>query len=165
MRRWIVLAVAAMVAAAVPAAVLATTTGAGDGATNCQSFASTTAAVSTSSSAWQDVPGLTRSVTSHAGMVVTVSVRATGAPFGLQVTDDSVAGVAIAPPGPAFFAPPSGSGTTSFSFTWSDPGITAAMHGHTITVQWRRTSSTGTTTLHAGDVAVLYETTPGSCPA
>jgi hypothetical protein len=85
-----------------------------------------------------------------------------GAPISLQLTDTSVAGKLTVPPGPAYFTPAS-PGTTAFAFTWTDPGIAAAIHSHTIQVQWRTTAS-GAATLRRGDISVLYQTDPGTCP-
>jgi hypothetical protein len=58
---------------------------------------------------------------------------------------------------------PAGRRATAFSFTWVAPGSSAAVRGHTITVDWRRTTATGHATLVKADVAVTYRA--DSCTA
>jgi hypothetical protein len=59
---------------------------------------------------------------------------------------------------------PIGGKATPFSFTWVAPGSVSAIHGHTITVDWRQTTASGNATLDRADVAVTYQaqTCPGS---
>lgn len=170
MRRFIPIGAAAAVLAAVPAIAVASTSSSSDPASsssqhlyseiNCQELAWRTTSVSTSSSSYSNVPGLTGVVTSAGGMIVNISVVLNGGPVALRLTDTSVAGTLMVPPGRVNFNPDSG--RTALSFTWTDPGIAAAARGHTIHLQWRETG-TSTVTLRRGDITVGFMAEPGTC--
>lgn len=170
MRKFIPIGVAAAIVTAVPAIAVASTSSPSAPASsssqhlfseiNCQELAWRTTSVSTSSSSYVDVPGLKGSVISAGGMIVTVSVVLNGGPAALRLTDTSVAGTLTVPPGHINFNPASGS--TSLSFTWTDPGIAAAAHVHTIQLQWRKTA-TSAVTVRRGDITVGFMAEPGTC--
>jgi len=90
-----------------------------------------------------------------------VSAAVKGAPVAFRVRDVSVAGNKVVPPGAVPFAV--GRRASSFSYTWTDPGISSAIRGHQFLVQWRRTSATGTATMPRADITVLHQTEPGAC--
>lgn len=129
---------------------------------NCQELAWRTTSVSTSSSSYSDLPGLTAFVISAGGMIVDVSVVLSGGPVALRLTDSSVAGTLTVPPGRADFTPTTG--RTALSFTWTDPGIAAAARAHTIALQWRKTG-TSAVTLRRGDITVGFMAESGTCPS
>jgi hypothetical protein len=160
MRKWLVAGCVFAVLAAVPAIVLAGT-GHGRSKVNCQDVAWRTAAISTSSSQFSTIPGLKPAVNSIRPMSITVSAALKGAPVAFRVRDISVAGNKVSPPGAVPFA--HGTRPSSFSYTWTDPGISAAIRGHQFKVQWRRTSAGGTATLTKADVVVVYQTERGAC--
>ncbi|HYY76048.1 MAG TPA: hypothetical protein VE644_06995 [Gaiellaceae bacterium] len=145
--------------AAVPVAVLAGR-GAFGGALERQSAKWTTTSVSTSSTAWRNVPGLslTRCTVHQVSAMVSVTVR--GAPVRFRVIID---GVPEAPmkPGSARFVP---EGSESFSYTFV--GRTAPFEAddtHVFNVQWR--SPTGRrVTLQRGDLNLLFERGTQGCP-
>ena len=145
--------------AAVPVAVLAGR-GAFGGERERQSAKWTTTSVSTSSTAWRNVPGLslTRCTVHQVSAMVSVTVR--GAPVRFRVIID---GVPEAPmkPGSARFVP---EGSESFSYTFV--GRTAPFEAddtHVFNVQWR--SPTGRrVTLQRGDLNLLFERGTQGCP-
>ena len=128
---------------------------------NCQELVWRTRSVSTSSSSYSDVPGMTALVVSAGGMIVNVSVVLHGGPVAMRLTDASVAGTLTVPPGRVTFTP--ASGRTALSFTWTDPGIAAAARAHTVTLQWRKTG-TSAVRLRRGDMTVGFMAEPGTCP-
>jgi hypothetical protein len=164
MRRLVMFGATMALVAAVPAVVLAgsSATSSSSSGVNCQQLVWRTTSTSTSSTSFVNLPGMKATVNSIGAMIVNASVVISGAPFSLELTDTSVAGTVTVPPGPAGFTPHT-PGTTSFSFTWTDPGDTAALHSHVIQVRWR-TPAGGTATFHRGDVSVAYQTDPGTCP-
>ncbi len=131
-------------------------------AINCQELEWRTTSVSTTSSSYSSLPGLTASVVSAGGMTVDVSVVLSGGPVALRLTDTSVAGTLTVPPGRVDFTP--AIGRTALSFTWTDPGIAAAARAHTIALQWRKTG-TSAVTLRRGDITVGFMAEPGTCPS
>jgi hypothetical protein len=163
MRKWLVFGAAIVVGAAIPMVAFASgVTGKGAAAINCQAVAWRTASVSTSSGAFTTVPGLQTAVTSIYPMTVTVSGVVNGPRVAFMVRDVSVAGNLGVPPG--IIAVTAGSTGSPFSFTWTDPGTSAAIHGHQITVQWRRSAGTGPATLSDADISISYQTDTGTCP-
>ncbi len=170
MRKLITIGAAVAILAAVPAVAVASSSSSSAPAPssgqhlysgiNCQELAWRTTSVSTSSSSYSNMPGLTGSVISGGGMIVNVSVVLSGGPVALRLTDTSVAGTLTVPPGRVNFSP--ASGRAALSFTWTDPGIAAASRYHTINVQWRKTG-TSTVTLRRGDITVGFMAEPGTC--
>jgi hypothetical protein len=159
-RRAIAFAALALVLAAAPLAVLAAGGRLGSRLDN-QAARWTTTSVSTSSTTWRNVPGLTRLPACTLNEVsATLSVTVRGAPVRFRVLID---GVPEAPmkPGPVRFVP---NGEESFSFTFVNR--TAPFEdddSHVFGVQWR--SPTGSpVTLLRGDLNILYQRGTHNCP-
>jgi len=161
MRKWVVVTATVAAVAAVPLTVWAAS-GGGDTAINCQTVKWRTAPISTSSSSFTAIPGLKPDVSSIFPMSITVSAVVSGEPVAFRLRHNSVAGNKVVQPGIAPFVT-SATGANSFSYTWTDPGISSAERGHLFTVQWERTSAVGTSTLERADVVVIYQTEPGAC--
>lgn len=121
---------------------------------NCQSSRWTTTAV-TAPSSFAPISALTTSFEAIFPVTVTVSGVVTGQPVAFKVVDHWIIPNQTARPG-AVPVTPAGGRATPFSFTWVAPGSAAAVRGHTITVDWRRTTAAGTATLLKADVAVTY---------
>ena len=160
MRKWLAAGGVLAILVATLVIVLAGT-GHGRSKVNCQDVAWRTAAISTTSSHFSAIPALKPEVSSIGPMSITVSAALQGSPVAFRVRDISVAGNKVSPPGAVPFA--DGTEASSFSYTWTDPGISAAERGHKFLVQRRRTSATGTATLTKADVVVVYQTEPGAC--
>ncbi|MDP9342981.1 MAG: hypothetical protein M3Q23_13020 [Actinomycetota bacterium] len=161
MRKWLVVASAGVLVAAIPLTVWAAS-GGGNTAVNCQTVAWRTASLSTSSSSFATIPDLKPTVSSIFPMSITVSAVVSGEPVAFRLQDVSVAGSKIVQPGIAPFVT-SPTGANSFSYTWTDPGISSAVRGHQFLVQWKRTSPVGTSTLKRADIVVLFESEQGAC--
>jgi hypothetical protein len=145
--------------AAAPVVVLAAN-GVFGAALEQQSARWTTTSVSTSSTTWRNVPGLslTRCTLHQVSAMVSVTVR--GAPVRFRVLID---GVPEAPmrPGSARFVP---RGAESFSYTFV--GRTAPFEAddtHLFTVQWRSPSGRRVTLL-SGDLNLLFKRGTQGCP-
>ena len=140
-----------LVAAATPLAVLAAT-GNFSSQLDLQRYKFRTTAVSTSSTAWQSVPGLDNiHICSDHEVSATVSVNIRGAAARFRVLIDQAGSMQ---PGSARFVP---NGEESFSYTFAGPtGPFEANDNHVVDVQWR--SPTGQpVTLVLGGVNLLYE--------
>ncbi len=159
MRRWLAIIGGLGLAAAVPAAVLAAG-GIFGSALDRQAARWTTTPVSTSSTAWRNVPRLSLTRCTLDQVTATVSATVAGGPVRFRVVID---GVPEAPmqPGTARFVP---DGTESFSYTFV--GRTAPFEAddtHRFSVQWR--SPTGArVTLRRGALNVLFERGTQGCP-
>jgi len=92
---------------------------------------------------------------------VEVSGTFTGAAVQLRVRDTFVGGTFSLKPGVTSMAPSGGS--QALSFTWV--GTNPAEHQHTFHLQWRRSAASGTATLKAGTLTLLYQgaPTPATC--
>jgi hypothetical protein len=165
MRRWVVVTAVVAAVAAIPVAVWAAGTVSKDNtAINCQTVKWRTTPVTTSSSSFTTIAGLKPAVSSVFPMSITVSAVVSGQSVAFRLRDISVAGNQVVKPGVAPFVT-SPTGANSFSYTWTDPGISAAVRGHLFLVQWRRTAAAGSSTLQRADIVVLYQTEKGSCLA
>ena len=136
-KRWFtVVAFCLGMAVAAPMAVAgARLLGSGAGKLTSQGFLDRNAALTTSSTAWQNVTDLSGLFCAKNEMAVNVSVNVHGAPVGVRVKIDSGATL---DPGPAFFYPPSGGRSASFSSTFVIiAGTFEGRDGHTLDVQWR----------------------------
>jgi hypothetical protein len=156
-KRFIVLALV-LVAAATPLAVLAAT-GHFSSRLDLQRFKFRTTSVSTSSTAWHNVPGLDDiHICSDHEVSATLSVNLRGAAARFRVRIDQAASMK---PGSARFVP---NGEESFSYTFAGPtGPFEANDNHVVDVQWR--SPTGQpVTLVLGGVNLLYEQGTLQCP-
>jgi hypothetical protein len=149
-RKWVVL-LALVAAVTVPVAVWAAVTGRYDGNVDRQRAKFRTDAVTTSSTAWHNVPELGVTICSINEVSATVSVTLSGARARFRVLRE---GSTVIRPGPAEFAP---NGVESFSFTFvTNTGPIGGDDHHALQVQWR--SPTGAqATMRSGDLNVLYE--------
>lgn len=162
MRKFIALGAAAAVVAVIPAvAVASNLSSSGSSGINCQQLAWRTTRVSTSSSSYSNVPRLSAGITSIFAMSITFSGVFSGGPAAVRVIDTSAAGIQTVPPGHINLRP--GAGRTAFSFTWTDPGTSGAIHGHDIHLQWRKTGRAAVI-LRRGDITVGYQTESSECP-
>lgn len=166
MRRWLALGgLVVVLGVTVPAVALAaarSNPGGGASPVNCQSTQWTTTAVSATSS-FAPIKTLTTNFSAIFPVTVTVSGVTAGQPVAFEVVDHWVIPNQTAQPG-VVAVTPTGGKATPFSFTWVAPGTASAIRGHTITVDWRQTTATGSATLDRADVAVTYhtQTCPGS---
>ena len=149
-RKWVVL-LALIATVIVPVAVWAAVTGRYDGNLDRQRAKFRTGALTTSSTAWHDVPVLGATICSVNEASATLSVTLSGARARFRVLRE---GGTVIRPGPAEFAP---NGVESFSYTFvTNTGPFGGDDHHSLKVQWR--SPTGAqATLRSGDLNVLYE--------
>jgi hypothetical protein len=156
-RRILIVMVVAAVLVAVPVAVIAVT-GSGAGRADRQRFAFRTGTITTSSTSWTDIPGLSGSVCGVRAISATVSVNLSGGSALFRVQVDSGA---IFAPGAARFTPP-GTGVESFSYTFVNSlGTFEGSDGHFISVQWR--SATGApVSMGRGALNLIFQA--GTCP-
>jgi hypothetical protein len=158
MRKPLVIAAGLVLLVAVPAAVFAAS-GVFGSAAERQSARWTTTSVTTSGTAWRNVPRLTLTRCTVNQVTATVGATVRGGPVLFRVVID---GVPEAPmrPGPARFVP---DGTESFSYAFV--GRTApfeADDSHRFDVQWR--SPTGApVTLRRGVLNLLFERGTQGC--
>jgi hypothetical protein len=158
-RRLLVVLGVVVALAAVPVVVFAAN-GVFGGALERQSARWTTTSVTTSRTAWRNVPGLGLTRCTLNQVTATASVTVRGAPVLLRMVID---GVPEAPmrPGAARFVP---DGIESFSFTWV--GRTAPFEAddtHRFNLQWR--SPTGQpVTLQRGVLNLLFQRGRQGCP-
>jgi hypothetical protein len=156
-RRFLVFIGVGAIAVAAPFAVLAAT-GTFNGAAERQSARWVTAAVSTSSKTWRNVPGLviTRCTLNQVTLMLSVNVE--GGPVRFRVKIDNAATMK---PTSARFAP---QGTESFAYTFvGNTGPFEANDNHLFNVQWR--SPTGAqVTMHQGAINLLFQRGTQGCP-
>jgi hypothetical protein len=115
------------------------------------------AAVTTSRTAWANVPGLRMDVCAIGWASATINVVVSGAPVNFRVLADGIP--PLMSPGSVRFNP--SAGTTSFSFTFVGRMRTfEGSDGHLFDLQWRSPSG-GAVTLHSGTVNLLFGL--GSC--
>jgi hypothetical protein len=160
MKKLLTVGLVVLVLAAIPAVAVATTSG-GQSPINCATSQWTSTPVSTSSSSFTTIPSLTVGAASIYPMAITVSAVVRGAPVRFRLLDSSVAGTLVVAPGPVPYAAPSGT-YAPFSFTWTDPGSGAAVRWHSIAVQWKRASSSGSATISRADISFTYRA--DGCP-
>jgi hypothetical protein len=153
------LGVAAVAAVLVPLDMAA---GAGPGTViSCLKFNTRTTPVSTTSTAWTNVPGMTVAATLAQNFLVQVSGTFSGAGFRTRMRDTSIGGTFTLDQGATSVHPRSGI-VEPFSFTWV--GTNPAEHVHTFHLQWSRLTP-GTSTMKAGQIALTYQgaPTPSNC--
>jgi hypothetical protein len=150
-RRWVVvLALLALVA--IPATVWALASGRYDGKLDRQRAKFRTAAITTSSTSWQDVRVLGVNICSLNEVSATLSVTLSGSKARFRVVGEQGN---VAKPGRAEFTP-SGTGE-SFSYTFvTSTGTFEGDDRHTLKVQWRSDAG-APVTLERGDLNVLYQ--------
>ncbi|MGO9558613.1 MAG: hypothetical protein ACLPQS_00805 [Acidimicrobiales bacterium] len=148
---------AAIIAPVVAMAAAEGGSGTGNSPVNCQTSRWTETAVSTSSSSYSSIGALQTDTVSIYPATITVSAVVTGEPVEWRLIDNWVGGPTLVPPGQVPFTP-AGSKASAFSFSWTDPGSAAAVHGHQVSVEWRRTSATGTSKISQAGVVITYKT-------
>ena len=115
------------------------------------------ASVTTSRTAWSNVPGLRLDVCARGWTSATINVVVAGAPVNFRVLADSIP--PLMSPGVAHFNP--SSGTTAFSFTFvGRMGTFEGSDGHLFDVQWRSPSG-GAVTLRNASLNLQFGL--GSC--
>ena len=150
MRKLILVAVSASVIVAIPLIVLAQ--GRGEGVLDGQVMQFRDTPITTSSSQWSDVPGLTdlQICSEDAEVSASVGVGLVGrGPVGIRLEMDETQLVA---PGAIRFDP--SFGTTAFSYIFAMPTVAHATHSFDL--QWR--SPTGSSVqMNRGLVNLLYQ--------
>jgi hypothetical protein len=116
-----------------------------------------TAAASTSSTQFANVPGFTDSPSSVDPISIDVSALVSGAPVEFRVLSTNVGSQTHASePGVTRFVP-AGGGPDSFSFGWVEQNQSAATHANLLRLQWRSPSGHAVHLLR-GDMKLLYAT-------
>jgi hypothetical protein len=113
--------------------------------------------VSTSSTTWQPVPGLSRNVAAIFPIAINVGAQLSGAPVQLRILATNEGDQTfVSKPGPVRFVPGS-NGPNAFGYQWIERGNGAAPHGNFIRLQWR--SPTGDAVhMQRADMSLLYAT-------
>jgi hypothetical protein len=151
-RRFLVLIGVGAIAVATPLAVLAASARF-SGAAERQSARWTARGVSTSSTAWRDVPGLalTRCTLNQVTLMLSVTVE--GGPVRFRAIIDDVPEAPMKPT-VAQFRP---QGTESFAYTFvGNTGPFEANDNHLFNVQWRSPSG-AQVTMHQGAINLLFQ--------
>jgi hypothetical protein len=158
-RRFLVFIGVGAIAIAAPFAVLAAT-GTFNGAAERQSARWVTAAVSTSSKTWRNVPGLviTRCTLNQVTLMLSVNVE--GGPVRFRAIIDDVPEAPMKPTSSRFVP----QGADSFAYTFvGRTGPFEADDTHRFNVQWR--SPTGAqVTMHQGAINLLFKRRTQGCP-
>ena len=137
-------------------------TGRGMTPVNCMDSVWRTTEVSTSSTHFTDVPGLTDTPSAIFPISIEVSAVVSGAPVRFRILSTNVGEQThVSKPGPTRFVP-SGGSPDSFSYQWVERNQSAAVHGNQLRLQWRSPNANPVHMLH-GDMVVQYSTTRGAC--
>jgi hypothetical protein len=158
-RKLVAAAVVAGIAVAVPLAVFAAS-GATSGDLDRQAARWRTSPITTSSTEWENVPGLTRTRCTVDQVTVLLSVTVEGGPVRFRVVPD---GVPEAPfrPHSVRFVP---SGVESFSYAFVGNTVHFERDDtHRFDVQWRSPDGLPVT-LNYGALNLLYEQGAQGCP-
>ncbi|HJX06841.1 MAG TPA: hypothetical protein VJ736_02115 [Actinomycetota bacterium] len=156
MRRAVIVLSAAVVAVGGVWAARAAT-GGGTTPAKCIDTVWRTDPVSTTSTTFTDVPGMSDGPAAVFPIIVNASAVLTGAPVEFRVKSTNVGDVTeISKPGRASFVP-SGGGPDAFSFQWIEKNQSGAVHVNQLQLQWRSPSGNQVTMLR-GDLAVDYST-------
>jgi hypothetical protein len=151
-KRWVVLLVV-VTAVAIPVAVWAAVANRYDGNLDAQRARYRTTSLSTSSTAWHNVPVLSVDICALNEVSATLSINLSGGRARFRVVGEQGN---VIKPGPAEFAP-TGAGTESFSYTFvTSVGTFEADDRHSLFVQWRSPNG-ARVTLTRADLNVLYE--------
>jgi hypothetical protein len=151
-------------AATVGGGVLAANAVTGGGTTpaRCVDSVWRTDEVSTTSTTFTDVPGLTDAPASVFPIVVNVSATVSGAPMEFRLLSTNIGDqTVVSKPGRTTFVP-GGGGPDAFSYQWIERNQSAAVHANTLQLQWRSVDGSDVHLLR-GDMAVTYDTEQGSC--
>jgi hypothetical protein len=150
-RKWLVL-LALLVAVAVPVGVwAAVTSGRYDGNLDRQRAKFRKTTITTSGTAWHNVPVLVVNICAINEISATLSVNLTGSRARFRIVGEQGN---VIQPGAAEFAP---NGVESFSYTFvTSVGTFEADDRHTLQVQWRSVTGAAVS-LRRGELNVLYE--------
>ena len=136
-------------------AVLAASAG-GRTPISCMDTTWRTTPVSTSSTHWAAVPGLSRSPSAIFPIQIGVAATVSGAPVEFRILSTNIGGQTfVSQPGPTRFD--AGSGGGSFAYQWEETHAEGAPHVDVLRLQWRSPSG-GQVHLLRGDMSVLYAT-------
>jgi hypothetical protein len=156
MRRMAIVLSAAVVAVGGVWAARAAT-GGGTTPVKCIDTVWQTTPVSTASTTFTDVPGMSDGPSSIDPIVVNASAVMLGAPVEFRLKSTNVGDVTVtSKPGRASFVP-AGGGPDSFSFQFIERNQDAAVHVNQLQLQWRSPSGNEVQMLR-GDLAVSYAT-------
>jgi hypothetical protein len=161
MKRWIVLAVVMAALVSIPTAVLASTgsTGSAGSPVNLQQGVWRVGNLSTMSTSFQPVAGLSAKICALGEVSATVSLVGAGAPMGVLI---QVGGVVPMEPGAMRFAPQGTADSTSFTFVWNaqpDEGY----DNHIFDLEWRSPSG-ARSTLQRATMNLVYQKGTHLCP-
>jgi len=132
-------------------------TGGGTTPVKCMDSVWRTDSVSTSSTSFTDVPGMSDDPAAVFPIVVNTSAVLTGAPVEFRLKSTNVGDQSeFSKPGRASFVP-NGGGPDSFSFQWIEKNQSAAVHVNELQLQ-RRSPSGNQVTMLRGDLSVAYST-------
>jgi hypothetical protein len=150
-RKWVILLVLAA-AVVVPVAVwAAVTSGTYAGNLDAQRAKFRATAITTTSTTWHNVPGLSVAFCAINEVSATLSVNLSGGRARFRILGEQGN---VIQPGPAEFAP---TGIQSFSYTFvTSVGTFEADDKHSLVVQWRSTTGAAIS-LRRADLNVLYE--------
>jgi hypothetical protein len=129
---------------------------------NCMDTVWRTNGLTTSSTHFSTVTGLTDSPSAVFPIAIDVSGTVSGAPAEFRVMSTNIGDqTRESQPGVTRFVPGAGS-RDAFSFQWIEPNQSAAVHAIDLKLQWRSPSGSA---VHLGpaDMAVSYATTRGAC--
>jgi hypothetical protein len=150
-RKWVALLVLVAVVAVPVAVWAAVTSGTYNGNVDRQRAKFRRTAITTTSTAWHDVPVLNVAICAINEVSATLSVNLSGGRARFRILGEQGN---VIQPGPAEFAP---SGFQSFSYTFvTSFGTFEADDRHSLKVQWRSTTGAAVT-MSRGDLNVLYE--------
>ncbi len=123
---------------------------------SCSDAVSRTTSTSTSSTTWEDVPGLVADPVAIFPISIDVSAVVSGAPVRFRILSTNIGGQTfVSDPGVTRFDP--GSGANSFSFRWVERNDVAAPHANHLVLQWRSASGAAVNLLR-GDLVATYAT-------
>lgn len=152
MKTWISTALVAAIAVTLGSFGAAFGASPGGSRASCLDWVSRSPAVSTTSTAWHTVPGLTLTELNALNYAVQFSGSFSGAPVRVRMRDASIGGTFTMTPGGTRV--PGSAVRSGFSFTWV--GSSPAEHQHTFRLQWRLVSPGGTSTLRSGAMTATY---------
>jgi hypothetical protein len=113
--------------------------------------------ISTSSTAWETVPGFEADPIAIFPITVNVSALVSGAPARFRILSTNVGEqTVVSNPGATRFDP-GATGPNSFSYQWVERDDVAATHANLIRLQWRSPSGEQVS-MRRGDMVVLYRT-------
>jgi hypothetical protein len=158
-RRLLLLAAAVIALVAAPLAVYAAQSHNFTGAAQRQFARWTAGSATTSSTHWQNVPGLSITRCTLNEVAETVTVTVSGGPVRLRAVIDSVTEAPMKP-GPTRFVP-SGTETVTYMFV-GNTGPFEANDNHRFDIQWR--SPTGSPVrLHGGVANLVFQRGTQAC--